>query len=371
MLKPELIQLRKQVRIRDVAQAAGVSTTSVSRHLNGQIVLPRATAVRIDAAVQRLGYRPNAIARRLSRQKSETLGFVTTDIAYPFFAAVASAAEAEATRHGYSMAIFNSRNEMARELVFLSKIEDQQVDGILFLTNHVDDGTLSRQIARSGRVVLVDEDVKNAPAPRVFANNETGGALAGRHLIELGHRRIAYVSGPRGMISCEERYRGFSEVMSEAGASLDPRLVLFGAYEENYGVTAFTQLWSTPNRPTAVFATSDMLAIGVMRAARACGVEVPRDLSVVGFDDMLHVNLLTPALTTVRESATEFGRAGVKLLLEDINGEAKTRSPLRIPVDLVVRESTAPPSPRQRRGKAIRRKAEPHPPLDRLASDDV
>ena len=218
MLKPELIQLRKQVRIRDVAQAAGVSTTSVSRHLNGQIVLPRATAVRIDAAVQRLGYRPNAIARRLSRQKSETLGFVTTDIAYPFFAAVASAAEAEATRHGYSMAIFNSRNEMARELVFLSKIEDHQVDGILFLTNHVDDGTLSRQIARSGRVVLIDEDVKDAPAPRVFANNETGGALAGRHLIELGHRRIAYVSGPRGMISCEERYRGFSEVVTEAGA---------------------------------------------------------------------------------------------------------------------------------------------------------
>jgi LacI family transcriptional regulator len=361
MLKSELIQLRKHVRIRDVAEAAGVSTTSVSRHLSGQIVLPRATAIRIDAAVQRLEYRPNAIARRLSRQKSETLGLVTTDIAYPFFAAVASAAEAEATRYGYSMAIFNSRNEMARELVFLSKIEDQQVDGILFMTNHVDDGRLSRQIARSGRVVLVDEDVKGAPAPRVFASNETGGALAARHLIELGHRRIAYVSGPRGMISCEERYLGFRQVVAEVGASLDPRLVLFGAYEEQYGVTAFTQLWSTPNRPTAVFATSDMLAIGVMRAARAFGVEVPRDLSVVGFDDMLHVNLLTPALTTVRESATEFGRHGVKLLLEDINGEAKTRSPLRIPVDLVVRDSTAPPSPPRRRGKAVRRRAEPHP----------
>lgn len=359
MLKSKFKRLPRQVRIIDVALAAGVSTTSVSRHLNGQIALPPTTALRIDAAVQRLGYRPNAIARRLSWRMSETLGFVTTDIAYPFFAAVASAAEAEATSNGYSMAIFNSRNESARELLFLSKIEDQQVDGILFMTNHVDDGSIARQIARSGRVVLVDEDVENAPAPRVFANNEKGGALAARHLLELGHRRIAYVSGPPGLISCEERHRGFSQVLADAGETLDPTLVLFGAYEEDYGVTAFARLWSAADRPTAVFATSDMLAIGIMRAARAHGVEVPRDLSVVGFDDMLHVNLLTPALTTIRKSATEFGRRSVKLLIEHISGEAKATKPVRIPVDLVVRKSTAPPSLHRRRSKVARRQVEP------------
>jgi LacI family transcriptional regulator len=310
--------------------------------------------------VQRLGYRPNAIARRLSRRMSETLGLVTTDIAYPFFAAVASAAEAEATSRGYSMAIFNSRNETARELLFLSKIEDQQVDGILFMTNHVDDGALARQIGRSGRVVLIDEDVKNAPAPRVFANNEKGGALAARHLLELGHRRVAYVSGPPGMTSSEERRRGLIQALAQAGETLDPALVLFGAYEEDYGVAAFSRLWSAAERPTAVFATSDMLAIGIMRAARTHGVDVPRDLSVVGFDDMLHVNLLTPALTTIRESATEFGRRGVKLLIEHINGEAKMTKPVRIPVELVVRESTAPPSPTRRRNKTARPRAEPH-----------
>jgi LacI family transcriptional regulator len=342
------------VKIRDVAEAAGVSTTSVSRYLNGHIVLPPATASRIDLAVHELGYRPNAIARRLSRGASETLGFVTTDIAYPFFAAVASAAEEEASRLGYSMAIFNSRNDMSRELLFLSKIGDRQVDGMLFMTNHVDDGSLARKIGQSRRVVLLDEDVAGSEAPRVFAANETGGRLATRHLIEQGHTRIAYVSGPTGMISAEERFRGFSAALAEAGLLPDPDLIYFGRYEEDFGTSAFQQFWSIDNPPTAVFATADMLAIGVIKAARASGLEVPGDLSVVGFDDMLHVNLLTPPLTTVRHSATEFGRQGVRLLVDTIKGNPTPDAPIRIPVELIIRDSVS--RPRLRRvGKKWRR----------------
>lgn len=331
------------VRIRDVARAAGVSTTSVSRYLNGHIVLPERTAARIDNAVSELGYRPNAIARRLSLGESETLGLVTTDIAYPFFAAVASAAEAEASSLGYSMAIFNSRNDIERELHFLDKITDRQVDGVLFMTNHLDDGRIATEIGRTRRVVLVDEDIPKAPAPRVFADNERGGWLAARHLLEYGHERIAYVSGPPGMISAEGRFRGFLKALSEAGRSVDPSLVLLGRYDEEFGVCAFRRLWALRQPPTAVFATADMLAIGIIRAARDRGLVVPRDFSVVGFDDMLHVDLLTPSLTTVRESAAEFGRLGVRLLVDRIVGKPIPRKPIRIPVELVVRESVAPP----------------------------
>jgi LacI family transcriptional regulator len=301
-----------------------------------------------------LGYRPNAIARRLSRGASETLGFVTTDIAYPFFAAVASAAEAEAAALGYSMAIFNSRNDVSRELLFLSKIEDQQVDGILFMTNHVDDGSLAGKIGQSRRVVLLDEDVAGAPGPRVFAENEWGGRLATRHLLEQGHTRIAYVSGPRGMISAEERFQGFSATLAEAGLPPDPALHFFGSYKEDFGVTAFRRLWSVNKRPTAVFATADMLAIGIIGAARDHGVQVPHDLSVVGFDDMLHVNLLNPPLTTVRHSATEFGRHGVRLLVREIEGGPVPEKPVRIPVELIIRDSVAPPRYRAS-GKKVRR----------------
>jgi LacI family transcriptional regulator len=345
-----------QVRIKEVAEAAGVSTSSVSRYLNGRIILPPQTASRIDEAVSRLGYYPNAIARRLNRGASETLGFITTDIAYPFFAAVASAAEAEASCLGYSMAIFNSRNDMARELSFLSRIDDRQVDGILFMANHVDDGALARKIEQTRRVVLLDEDVAGTRAPKVFAANELGGLLATRHLIDRGHVRIAYVAGPRGMISSDERYRGYLAALAGAGLAHDPALVFFGCYEEEFGITAFNRLWSIDDRPTAVFATADMLAIGIIRAARDGGVEIPGDLSVVGFDDMLHVNLLTPALTTVRHSATEFGRHGVRLLVGEINGTVVPESPVRIPVELIVRDSVA--APRPRRMPSSRRAAE-------------
>lgn len=344
-----------QVGIRQVAQAAGVSKTAVSRYLNGRIVLPPDTTARIEGAVARLGYRPNAIARRLTRGASETLGFVTTDIAYPFFAAVASAAEAEAARVGYSMAIFNSRNDVSRELLFLSRIGDRQVDGLLFMTNHVDDGTLARAIDKSRHVVLLDEDIQGAAAPKVFAANEHGGLLATRHLIEQGHRRIAYVAGPSGMISSDERFLGYRAALQQAGISYDPALSLFGEYEEEFGLTAFNRLWSLDTPPTAVFATADMLAIGVMRAARQLGLHIPRDVSVVGFDDMLHVNLLTPPLTTVRHSATEFGRHGVRLLVANIEGKSAEDSPVRIPVELVVRESVSTPRDLTRRRRARKR----------------
>jgi LacI family transcriptional regulator len=329
--------------IRQVAQAAGVSTTTVSRYLNGRIVLPPDTASRIDETVALLGYRPNAIARRLTRGASETLGFVTTDIAYPFFAAVASAAEAEAARVGYTMAIFNSRNDASRELLFLSRIEDRQVDGLLFMTNHVDDGTLARVISKSRHIVLVDEDVKGAAVPKVFAANEHGGLLATRHLIEQGHSRIAYVAGPSGMISSDERFLGYLAALQQAGISYDPALSLFGEYEEEFGLAALHRLLSLDDPPTAVFATADMLAIGLIRAARELGLQIPTDISVVGFDDMLHVNLLTPPLTTVRHSATEFGRHGVRLLIAEIEGKAVEGSPVRVPVALVVRESVSAP----------------------------
>jgi LacI family transcriptional regulator, galactose operon repressor len=334
----------KASTIRDVALAAGVSPTSVSRHLNGQISLPQGTAARIDAAVLQLGYRPNAIARRLTLGATETLGFVTTDIAYPFFAAIASSAELEAARLGYSMSIFNSRNDLKKELQFLGRIHEHQVDGILFMTNHVDDGQLARKINQSRHVVLLDEDVADASAPRVFADNVAGGRLAAGHLIKQGHRRIGFVSGPRGMVSVEERFRGFINVMRGAGFSIDNDLLLFGTYQEEFGVSAFRRLWECRPRPTAIFATADMLAIGIMRAARDSGVEIPRSLSVIGFDDMLHVSLLNPPLTTIRQSAVEFGCQGVRLLVDHIKGRPIPSRRTRVRVELIVRGSVARPA---------------------------
>ncbi len=329
--------------MKDVAAAAGVSPTAVSRHVNGRIDLPAQTAERIDGAIRRLNYRPNARARHLATGSTRTLGFITTDIGYPFFAAIASAVEEEVAKSGFSLAVFNSRNQVERELLFLSKIEDGQLDGALFMTNHVDDGTLRDAINHCGKVVVLDEDVPGAKAPRIFVDNEAGGLMATRHLIAQGHRRIAFVSGPEGMTSSRERLSGFRAALAEAGLVVDPDLVCFGVYEETSGAEALQQLWRGPSRPTAILATADLLAIGILRAARAAKIKTPRELSVIGFDDMLHMDLLDPPLTAIRQSIHELGRRGARVLLDLLAGRAETDIAERVPVELILRGSVSPP----------------------------
>ncbi|MXN54152.1 LacI family DNA-binding transcriptional regulator [Shinella sp. AETb1-6] len=336
----------RKITIRDVATAAGVSVSTVSRHLNGRISLPEPTAKRIEQTVKNLSYRPNALARRLTHGKSETLGFITSDIAYPLFAAIASASEAEAAANGYSLLMFNSRNIVDNEIAFLARIDDRQVDGVLLMTNHSDEGPLVRKINQSGNVVLIDEDVPGARAPRLFAENVRGARLAIEHLIAAGHRRIAVIAGPEGLLSTIERLAGYHETMEAAGIEVDPALVFKVSYDESAGSEAFDALMGMADPPTAVFAFADMLAIGAIKLARQRGIRIPDDVSLVSFDDILHAELLDPPLTTVRQSPEDFGRRGINMLLGLIRGEKSETAIQRIAVELVVRKSVCPPSKR-------------------------
>jgi LacI family transcriptional regulator len=328
--------------IRNVAHAAGVSVTTVSRHLNGRIKLPAETSARISAAVAKLEYRPNAIARRLSKGRSETIGLIVSDISYPLFAAIASSAEEEASRLGYSLVTFNSRNIAAKELAFLSRIDDAQVDGILLMTNHPDDGALVEKINACSNVVLVDEDVPGAIAPRLFADNRLGARLATDHLLANGHTAIAFVGGPPALLSSKDRFGGFEESLQGAGVSVDPDFVFFGDYNEHSGLRALQHFAALDNPPTAIFASADMLALGILQGCRRLGIIVPADLSLVSFDDIRNVDLLDPPLTTVHQSAEEFGRRAVGLLIDHING-AEIPDAAPVAVKLVVRHSVAAP----------------------------
>lgn len=339
----------RSATIRDVAKHAKVSAAAVSRHLNGSLVLPPETVKRIEQAVRELNYVPNAIARRLSRSRSETIGLITSDIVYPFFASIASAAEAAASERGLSFAIFNSRNDPERELRFLSRLDDHQVDGMLLMTNHVDDGALRDKINSTAKVVLLDEDVPGANAPRLFAENSHGGWLATRHLIEHGHTRIAYLAGPRGLISVDERYEGFRRAHLESGLVPDPEMVSFGLYDTSDATEMFKRLWQA-KRPTAVFSGGDLMALGAMEAARQLGLSVPNDFSLVSFDDMPNAALFNPPLTTIRQSAEEFGRRGIEMLVPYLEGQ-RIPDPPRIKVELIVRGSVGIPP------KVVRRRA--------------
>jgi LacI family transcriptional regulator len=327
--------------IRDVAREAGVSPATVSRYLNRNIELPAETAGRIDAASKRLDYRPNLLAKRLSLGSSETIGLVTPEIANPFFAALAAAAEAEARRAGFSILLSSTGGDLEMEAASIDRLAARHVDGLLVLTNRVDDGRLRDLIDGRTDVVVLDEDVPGARVTRIFVENEAGARDATRHLIAAGHRRIAHIGGPEQLLSTEERFAGFARAMAEAGLPVEDGLVRFGAYERDFGRDA-TRAILANGRPTAVFTGSDYIAIGVLEELAAHGLSVPGDLSLASFDDMPFADLLSPPITTVRQPIEALGRLGIRTLLAQIRGE-ETPPIQRLPTELVIRKSVGPP----------------------------
>ncbi len=334
----------RTARLRDVAAAAGVSVAAVSRYLNGTLSLPPATAARIDQAIRALDYRPNPHARRLSRGRSDAIGLVLPDIANPFFAQLAASVEEAADTAGLELTLAATLNRPQREHVYLERMRRNHVDGLIFVTNHGDDGTLARVINQTRGVVLVDEDVRGARAPKVFCDNEQGGYLAGRHLLEAGHRDLACIAGPADMMSGELRLNGFRRAVQEAGPPARLLSVLPGPYNAAHGRAATAALLEMRPRPTGVFIASDEIALGVLPVLRAAGLSVPDAISLIGFDDVGPLDLFDPPLTTIRQPVAEMGRRAVELLgtpQADASGEA---SVLRLPVELVVRHSVAPPA---------------------------
>lgn len=322
----------------DVAEAAGVSPTAVSRYLNNRIELPQPTRDRIDAAIAKLNYRPNLLAKRLSTGKTEAISLVTPEIANPFFAELAAAIEAEAQRHGYAVYMSSTQGDRVREIDAIQRLQDQHVDGLIMMTNQPDDGTLVALLQPHHNVVVLDEDIPGVSVPRVFVENEQGAYLATRHLIEAGHRDIAIISGPPNLMSVHERLAGFSRAMTEAGLAVRPEWVMLGSYSRAFGQAAAVQLLGEAVMPSAVLACSDYIAIGVLQAMRQAAKVVPHDLSLVGFDDMPFAELVDPALTTVRQPIAEMGRIAFERLLALIN-KTEAEPLTRLPVSLVVRKS--------------------------------
>ena len=325
----------------DVATAAGVSSTTVSRYLNNSIVLPQATRDRIDSAIAALDYRPNLLAKRLSTGRAEAVGLVTPEIDNPFFAQLAAAVEAEAEVHGYAVYMTSTHGDRAREIEAIRRMRDRHVDGLVLTTNRPDDGALAQLLADDDKVVLLDEDVPGIGLSRVFVENEHGAYLATRHLIAAGHRHIALIGGPPGLMSVDERSAGFRRAMAEAGLPVAAEDVHLRDYSRAFGREAMQDILASSRRPSAIFASSDYLAIGVLEALQNAGLAVPRDFSLVGFDDMPFAELVNPPLTTIRQPVPEMGRQAFQLLLALLNDQPA--APLtRLPVELVVRRSVAP-----------------------------
>lgn len=331
--------------IHDVAHEARVSSTTVSRYLNHRIELPAATAQRIDAAIAKLDYRPNIIAKRLSTGRAEAIGLVAPNLREPFFTGLAAAVEDEADRHGYSIFMSSTRSDRDREIASLNRLHDRHFDGLIMMTDRPDDGTLAKLIDKRHNVVLVDEDVPGVAVPRVFIENERGSYEATRHLIEAGHRDIAFIGGPRGLLSVEERLRGYLRAMREAGQAVREELVRTGSFAQEFARQTIGDLLIDARPPTAIFASNENLTMGALMGLRQNAVSIPDEMSFVAFDDTPMTGLVQPALTTVRQPVEDMGRHGFLALLALLTG-AEPPMLTRLPVELVRRGSVTAPRKR-------------------------
>lgn len=336
--------MSKLPSLKDVAQMAQVSVSTVSRHLNGSLALPEATASRIAKAVALLGYQPNPHARRLSRGRSDTIGLVVPDISNPFFARFVAAVEEAADELDLGVSLFATLNRPARELVYLDQLRRNHVDGLIFVTNHDDDGPLAERIDLAHNVVVVDEDVPGTRVPKLFCDNEQGGYLAGRHLAEAGHKRLGYVGGGLQMISTKRRFNGFERALHEAGPDHVVTAQLHGDYTVGHGRRAAEAFIANGLPATGLFVSSDEIAIGFLEILHERGVRVPQDVSLVGFDDVGPLHLFAPALTAIRQPVAALGRRALELLLQITRQELEPGYQELLPVELVVRSSVAAPS---------------------------
>jgi DNA-binding LacI/PurR family transcriptional regulator len=336
-------QLRhRPASIKDVARVAGVSHSTVSRALQNSPVVNPKTAAKIRRIARDLGYRPSAVARGLVTQKTRTIGVVVTTIADPFVSEVVIGIEMAANDNGYSVFLADSNADPAREKSVVHSFAERRVDGIVVTSSRV--GALYTPLLSEMMVpiVLINNQHPGQFVHSVMIDNLPASRDATNHLIALGHRRIAYVGDRYGHQSDTERFAGYREALGQAALPFLPELVVHGDGKPEGGALAMNKLLCLPNPPTAVFCYNDMTALGVLRSIHMHGLRVPADISLIGFDDLFFASYTQPQLTTVRQPMRQMGRMAMENLLKLMSGQPSAEA-IKVPAELIIRESTAAP----------------------------
>lgn len=330
---------KKIPTIQDVARVAGVSAATVSRALSKPELVAKATRDAVLEAVGRTGYHANATASNLRRQRTGTVIVLLPNIANPFFSQILAGLASVLASAGYGMLIADTRSGPDAEARLTHYLTSGQADGLVLL-----DGALSPE-ALSGplRPPMVQVcEWSGGALPTVRVENARGAALAVEHLAELGHRRLGHVTGPAGNVLTEDRLTGFREALVRLGLPLCDEWIFEGDFTMNSGADAAHAWREMRDRPTAVFLSSDEMAIGFIGALQRVGVRVPQDVSVVGFDDIEIAQHLSPGLTTIRQPRTEIGACAADILLEMMKSKSKEGRSAVVEIELIVRGSSGP-----------------------------
>lgn len=334
--------MRKASKLSEVAAIAGVSPITASRAIRGVGYVSEAARERIMAAVEQLNYTPDMLARRMRGDKSKLIGVFVNNYGSQVVHEVITAISQEARSRGYDILLFNAERFDGPGRAVTVDMLGKLCDGLLLLMPHREDGFLAVAERRRLPCVFVNFEARAMQLPVVSVENRKGARQAVEHLLGLGHRRIAFIAGTNGTGQSGEREAGYLEALSAAGIAHDPALIVGGAFMHTGGYAAAEQLLALPYPPTAIFAANDEMAFGAIDAIHSKGLSVPKNVSVIGFDDISTSSHVFPPLTTMRQPLADLCASAVGELVSLIGGAEVEAKKITFPMELVVRGSTGP-----------------------------
>lgn len=332
--------------MKDVAKRAGVSVATVSHVMNATRKVAPETEKRVKKIMEQLDYHPNAVARSLKTQRTHTIGLIVSDISNPFFSTLVRGAEDFAMENGYSLIVCNTDETLSKEKLYIDVLLQKKIDGMVIAPTGKSNQNLQLLLDRNVPVVFVDRTLDGIECDAVLSKNLEGAYQATKHLIEHGHRRIGIIIGLEQVSTSRERLKGYKRALNESDIGFDDRLVVQANSRVQGGKEVVSELLASNHRPSAIFVTNNLMTIGAMQGLKENGLQCPRDLSLIGFDDFEWAETLTPSLTTVAQQPYKIGFEAVKLLLNNIRRERRQGSyrEIRIDVKLQVRSSVASPA---------------------------
>lgn len=326
------------VSIKDVARLAGVSVTTVSRVINKNEFVRQETAQKVLKVIEETGYKPNAIARSLKIKNTQTIGIMMPDIASYLFSEVVRGIEDIANLYNYNIILCNTDLDREKEEKYMDVLVEKQVDGIIFMCNTITK-KLAEKIKKNGaKTILISTDYTDMPS--VTIDNVQASKDAVKYIIDRGYKKIAFIGGQMSDANVGlTRLNGYVSAISESGLTYNKDYICEGDFKFKSGYENAKKLLSLPDKPEAIFAASDEMAIGVVRAAMELGITIPKDLAVVGFDNIDMSKMIYPSLTTISQPFYDMGAVGMRLLTKKLNNEDVEEEKMILKHELIIRES--------------------------------
>ncbi|MDO6588305.1 LacI family DNA-binding transcriptional regulator [Salipiger sp. 1_MG-2023] len=333
-------KIDQRANVLDVARHAGVSTATVSRTLSHPEKVSPATRARVMASVKEIGYRPNLAAQAFRSRVTRTVIVLVPDIGNAFYPDIIRAMEDTANKQGFTVLLANTDMLKDKEQSYHEMLRDGRADGMVLMTGRLPQGYSPED---NLPMIAISEEIPGTALPLVAIDNVAGAAAAVSHLHAAGHQRIGHITGPQNRIFSYQRLSGYRRGLEQAGLPYAPSLVASGDFTFEGGLAGAQTLLDLPAPPTAIFCANDESAAGAMLGARKKGLSIPKDLSIMGFDNLTVGRMLHPTLTTLHQPRTEMGHIGMSLILQLIQGTPPSKSFYELPFKVIERESVGPP----------------------------